>query len=194
MAEQQRSWRVRPSDIVYTVKMLKVFAKGHHKVLDIYHWEAMKRIHNKTKATTMVATGETLSTLFRIRRQFSGGTSHIVGYGPTTNNQSFMQEFDDGKVHRRKKDHFHKLVGFGREGERAKCSRVPEDLWAHTHTYKFNPKARRRALARSIEEEFGTRVTFAVKAGGNLHYRPSLTAHTRKLSGVSRLVISKVFQ
>ncbi len=186
-------WRVRPRDLNHLNRQLNVFTDGLHRILDNYHWDNMKQIYYVTYATTMVATGETRSVLFRRRKQFGVGTSHIVGYGPTSNNQSFMQEFDEGKVHRREKQHLHKLAGFGRETERAKCSRVPEDLWIHTRTYHGNPRARRKALALSIEEQLGTRVRFAVKSGGDLYYKPNLQGYTRRLGAITDGVVKKVF-
>jgi hypothetical protein len=133
----------------------------------------------------MMATGELASKLSKQRRVTASGAHFLTGYAQTTNKQAEAQEFDGGRVHKTVQQHMHKIAGFGRQAERAKCSRTPEDLWAFTKAYRANPRARRRALARSIEEVFGSSVRFAVKRNGAFVYTPSLKTVTLRLKRVS---------
>lgn len=190
---KKMGFRITRRSLVQVSREFRIIQTGMHQILDSFHWLNMSAIYNRAHATTMFATGELQSKLFKVRRQDPNGSLQIVGYDSTSNDQSVAQEFDLGKVHRQAKQHLHKLAGFGREEERAKCSRVPVDLWAFTTQYGGNPKARRRALARSIEDQLETSVTHAVKSGGNLFYRPNLKAYEHKLNVFTANTLNVLF-
>lgn len=191
--ERKMGFRATPASLMHTVKTLSVVTSNLFHVWDKYHRANMTQVFNKTYATSMVATGETRSKLFKVRRQDTGGATHIVGYDSTSNDQSVAQEFDEGKVHRQEKHHWHLTLVDRGEYVAAKCSRAPVDLWSFTKKYDANPRARRRAFALSIEEVFSTSVRYAVRAGGDLYYRPSLSNYERVLNAYTSLVLSKVF-
>lgn len=186
-------FRVTPSSINNVIRTFGVLRDGLHRVQDAYHWEQMKRVYNRTYATSMLATGELRSKLFKVRRRDSAGSTHIVGYDSTSNNQSVAQEFEEGKVHRQEKHHYHLLLTERGDYVSAKCSRAPVDLWSFKKAYSANPRARRRAFALSIEEIFSTRVAYAAKSGDNMHYMPSLKNYERTLSVYTANVLRQLF-
>jgi len=98
-------FRITPGSIHNVSRVLNLLRNGLHSVQDAYHWDKMKQVYNKTYGTTMLATGELRSKLFKVRRKDSMGSTHIVGYDSTSNNQSVAQEFEEGKVHRQEKHH-----------------------------------------------------------------------------------------
>ena len=161
-------------------KMLKLTSELQNEYMEARY----KRIHALTKSRTMVATGELRSTLFhRVNKHDSKYTRYTVGYGSTSNNQAFHQEFDtNDPVHHSKGEH-------KRPDGRAKCSRGPVDIYSHFgSSYKSNRSARRRALASSIEESLVTQVNFGVFRGSKIQYEPDLSNLARKLGSIARAV------
>jgi hypothetical protein len=167
--------RLNREDIKLAVALIKGITKFTHTYLASSIDDDFKRAYNLTKMTTMVATGETKGKLFKRHRKNANSDRFRYGYRPTSNNQSVHQEFDDGPVHKSHDAHFHELGG-------AKCSRAPNDLYSSSGRYLHNTKARRRAMAKSIETVFSTNVRSAVIRGGNYFYRPSFARYAFKKS------------
>lgn len=184
--------RIRPRDIKYVGKWLRLVTDSVQRVNEDYTSRAHKDIFKEMYATTMLATGELQSRARRRRQKTAGGAKFSVGYGQTSNDQAVKQEFEDGKVHRHMRQHFNKIAGFGRENERAKCSRVPVDLYAVTKSYKVNPRARRRALAKAIERRMKTNVRFATNSPSGLVYSPNPRNFAMELSGVTMRYLQAV--
>lgn len=191
-SQKRMGFRVRKGSINYTVRYFNVIRDGLHNVQDAYHWGNMKQVYNKAYGTSMLATGELRSKLFKVRRKDAAGSTHIVGYDQTSNDQSVSQEFEEGKVHRQEKHHWHSLMTERGDYVAAKCSRAPVDLWSFKKSYDANPRARRRALALSIEETFTTRVRYAANSGGDMHYVPSLKNYERTISVFTANVLNQL--
>lgn len=167
--------RYSRASIRNAIRQINTIIRSVHIFNDAELNHDYQRAFDFTFDTTMVATGETRSKLFYKRKLIGRGTVFRYGYKSTTNDQSVAQEFDDGPVHRSDKAHF----TFDEDNKGiAKCSRKPEDLYSQFgKRYTHNPKARRKAMATSIERIFLTKVRFATKSGGNLFYNPSFSSY-----------------
>ena len=176
--------RLKRSDIAQTVISLRGISKFTHRYLSSVVNDDYQKSYNMTREFTMVATGETRSKLFKRTRPAARGTKFVYGYGPTSNNQSVSQEFEDGPVHRREGSHWTKF-GY------PKCSRKPDDVFSKFGSvYISNPGARRRAMAVSVERVFKTEVRSAVKSGENFFYRPNF--HNYSLT--KRIHLAKAYK
>lgn len=147
-------------------------------------------IYQRALSWTMVATGETKSKLFKKEKMFTVTTKMFsVGYNPTSNNQSFSQEFDvNDNVHTRKLEHYR-----NQDRKNPKCSVRPVNIYAmFGRRYGVNRSARRRALALAIEKSLNTRVSHAYKYGDLYRYEPDLTSIRSKLSTITRAVMNNV--
>jgi hypothetical protein len=172
---------LKRSDIAIAVREIRRIVGSVHIFNVAEMDEDFKRLLTRTEDTTMTATGHLRKSAFKDMQSTGHGTLFRMGYGPTINNQSVAQEFDDGPVHHKTSEHYKEDRTAGeRQG---KCSRVPEDLYSQFgRRYFSNPKARRRALARSIEEIFGTSVRSARIKGDNYYYVPNLDMYVAKRS------------
>ncbi len=176
--------RFKRSSIKRAMKKVKRITVQTHQrnVVDVHH--DYQTAFAVTWDTTMVATGHTRSKLFYKRTRVKDGTIFRFGYGATKNNQSVMQEFGRGKVHRKASDH----IWFDEaHGGSAICSRNPEDLWAaFGMRYQANPKAKRRAMYHAINRTFFTRANKVAVNGGNFFYMPSFRGYAKNLSQRTR--------
>jgi hypothetical protein len=175
MTTQSVKYHFNPADIKKAIIIVTGACNTAHKVNLAEVWHDYNRTHRMMIATTMVATGELRSKAFIRKYPCSSGTVFIMGYDRTSNNQSEMQEFEGGKVHRTETAHY------TWEGA-PKCSRFPVDLYAKFGGYTSNPRATKRAMATSIQIAFNTDVRSAVKSGGDLFYRPNFNMYTMRLS------------
>lgn len=176
--------RVRPKDLRWLVKWFKLVTHSVQRVNEDRLNKANKDIYRLAKMGTMKATGELESKLSRRRIRVPNGARFITGYfDGGSNRQAEHQEFETGKVHRHTRQHYNKVAGFGRQNEKGRCSRTPEDLWAFTgYQYKANPRAKRRALALAIEHRYKAPVKFATKGGHGFVYQPNARSITAELS------------
>jgi hypothetical protein len=150
--------------------------------------QRFKMIHQRQKAGTMVATGQTRSKAFNRTRALSSHLVHFeCGYEPTDNNQSFHQEFSKGPVHHTKKEHY-------TDSKEPKCSRNPVDIYSLMGGYAApNRTARRRALAVAIESALSTPAgQVAINAGPTISYRPDLSSLINNLRAITRAATRSV--
>jgi len=164
--------RIPQRDIVNVMKRVRSGCRMSHRLNASEMTTDFNRAFDLMKRNTMVATGETLSKAYKLKKTVFEGTIWQFGYLPTTNNQSFHQEFGTGKVHRTTASHY-SLMG------NPKCSRVPVDLFSRYGSYKSNPRATRAAMRKAINFVFRpTSITFA-KSGNNIYYVPGLRPYVK---------------
>jgi hypothetical protein len=176
--------RVNVRSIHDTIKIINSVRNTVFSLQKSFLQQRYEQIYQGAKSGTMVATGETRSKLFNTVKTSSSNYAHFIcGYLPTTNNQSFEQEFGSrGNVHHGKKEHF------GRDGE-PKCSRNPNDLYSSLGSqYMSNRSARRRALALSIDRALQTRTGSAMGGSSAIQYRPDLSNLVHKMRIITRAV------
>lgn len=179
VATQRITVRLRRDEIAQAIVLIKGIARFTHTFSSADVFKDYGRAYRRTRATSMVATGELRSKLFYRRWQNVIGTMFSLGYRATSNNQSVVQEFSSGRVHKSHSEHFQAT---GRIAY-PKCSRSPEDLYSMFGGYTSNPDARRRALGRSIDEVFITKTSGrAIENGGNYFYVPDFRFYTWTLS------------
>ena len=105
-----------------------------------------------------------------------------TGYKPTSNNQSFSQEFEEGKVHRSIEKHMSKK-------KVPKCSRTPIDAFTlYGGKYQANPGARRGALAWAIDNAYRSKPN-GFKYGANIIYKPNPHFVYNKMQRAARLAV-----
>lgn len=175
MAKTKITVRFRQDEIKEAIQKITRITRKTHTFNSENIRKDYKSCFLKMKARTMVASGELRESAFFNDRVTGFRSSYSMGYGATSNNQSVAQEFEGGNVHRSISQHYTK-------SGQAKCSRTPEDLYRKYGGYQFNASARRRAMAWSIEQVFGTTVRSAVKHGADLYYRPNFRHYASVLS------------
>ena len=179
------SYKVSTRSIFTTARIIQEITNTAFELQSDYMKERYERIYSLTKSRTMVATGELRSKLFIRCSNYSARYARFIcGYGSTSNDQAYHQEFDTfGKVHHSKREHY-------RSDGRAKCSRRPVDLFARFGGYGSNRSARRKALASSAGEVLGTQVSYVVDHGAVIRYEPDLSNVVRKLVTITRAVVN----
>ena len=184
-------YKIRDGDIQRVTKNLNTSRKRVFKGQSRYLRNQFKQLRTQAYATTMVATGETRKKLFD-KAGFVGSRYYrcVVGYNPTSNNQSIAQEFDDdNKVHTTVEEHYrHKKSG----GRVAKCSRHPNDLYTlFGQKYDSNSSARRGALAWATKKVFAVPTVSVYRAAGGFLYAPDLSRMVWRLGVVARNIIGR---
>lgn len=178
--------KARPEDVERAVRQIeKACAEAFH-INAIYLKAKFELVERLARAHTMKATGELESKLSIAIADFGHERFFSVGYDPTTNNQSYSQEFDiNQKVHTSKEEH---LTANGYP----KCSRKPHDLFKNVGGYTSNPQAERRALGNAIETAFGTSVN-VVHGSNSIRYEPNMQQIANELSGITNMSIRRSF-
>jgi len=165
--------RFKREDIILVMKVVKGACNMSHIFNSTELHGDYQRAFRMMRDTTMVATGELRSKAFITRSIEGTGAKFVMGYDRTSNNQSELQEFEGGRVHRTEKSHYF-------NGVYPMCSRYPEDLFKKFGGYTSNPRASRRAMATSIQIAFNTRVRSATRSGSDLYYTPNLSLYVMR--------------
>lgn len=161
--------KFKPGEIKRMEAEIKGLLKMTHRITSSEIARDFSHAFKLTKATTMVATGATVESMFaKINRSAVNGSLFTFGYGPTKNNQSVEQEFGTGRVHHSEKSHYDEF-GY------PKCSRTPNDIYAAYGRYTSNSRARRKAMKIAIEGIFKAGDLHPTRGGrGDLYYISNL--------------------
>lgn len=182
-------YKIKDGDIQRTVQYIHRTRKHIFKAQQRHLRKEYTQLRRMMYQTTMVATGETRSKIFS--KSGIVGSNYfrcVTGYNPTSNNQSFSQEFEmDKKVHKSIDEHYrYKKAG----GKTPKCSRHPTDLFAlYGKKYDSNSSARRGALKWAVRKTFSVPNVVANRTGGGFAYVPDLSNMTWRLAVIARTII-----